>query len=133
MPQAELVHDKFHVAKHLNEAGSPVHRPPLFPSASSVDTVRRQEHKELLAQGDETLKSTRQLWLFNPVNFSDEQAADFERLKYSGLKVARAWASRNSSASCGLIATRAPPASSSKTGSGGPPAANSNPSSRRPE
>ena len=77
VPQAELVHDKFHVSKHLNEA---------------VDTVRRQEHKELMAQGDETLKSTRQLWLFNPVNFSDEQAADFEQLKYSGLKVARAWA-----------------------------------------
>jgi transposase len=33
VPQAELVHDKFHVAKHLNEA---------------VDTVRRQEHKELM-------------------------------------------------------------------------------------
>jgi transposase len=77
VPQAELVHDKFHVAKHLNEA---------------VDTVRRQEHKELLAKGDETLKSTRQLWLFNPMNFSDEQAADFEQLKFSGLKVARAWA-----------------------------------------
>jgi transposase len=77
VPQAELVHDKFHVAKHLNEA---------------VDTVRRQEHKQLLAQGDETLKHTRQLWLFNPMNFSDEQAADFEQLKFSGLKVARAWA-----------------------------------------
>ena len=77
VPQAALVHDKFHVAKHLNEA---------------VDKVRRQEHRELMAQGDETLKSTRQLWLFNPVHFSEEQAADFERLKYSGLKVARAWA-----------------------------------------
>jgi transposase len=77
VPQAELVHDKFHVAKHLNEA---------------VDKVRRQEHKELLAQKEETLKGTRQLWLFNPMNFSDEQAADFERLKFSGLKVARAWA-----------------------------------------
>jgi transposase len=77
VPQAALVHDKFHVAKHLNEA---------------VDTVRRAEHKDLMAQGDETLKSTRQLWLFNPMNFSDEQAADFEQLKFSGLKVARAWA-----------------------------------------
>ena len=77
VPQAKLVHDKFHVAKHLNEA---------------VDTVRKQEHKELLAQGDETLKSTKHLWLFNPMNFSDEQAADFEQLKFSGLKVARAWA-----------------------------------------
>jgi len=77
VPQAALVHDKFHVAKHLNEA---------------VDTVRRQEHKDLLAQGDETLKNTRQLWLFNPLNFTEAQAADFEHLKWSGLKVARAWA-----------------------------------------
>lgn len=77
VPQADLVHDKFHIAKHLNEA---------------VDTVRRQEHKELLAKGDDTLTSTRQLWLFNPVNFSDEQAENFEQLKFSGLKVARAWA-----------------------------------------
>lgn len=77
VPQADLVHDKFHIAKHLNEA---------------VDAVRRQEHKELLAKGDDTLKNTRQLWLFNPMNFSDEQAADFEQLKFSGLKVARAWA-----------------------------------------
>jgi transposase len=77
VPQAALVHDKFHVAKHLNEA---------------VDKVRRQENRELLSQGDETLKGSRQLWLFNPVNFSEEQAAAFEQLKYSGLKVARAWA-----------------------------------------
>lgn len=77
VPQAALVHDKFHIAKHLNEA---------------VDTVRRREHKELLAQGDETLKHTRQLWLFNPLHFSQQQATDFERLKFSGLRVARAWA-----------------------------------------
>ena len=36
MPQAEIVHDRFHVAKHLNEA---------------VDKVRRTEHREL--QGKE--------------------------------------------------------------------------------
>lgn len=77
VPQAALVHDKFHVAKHLNEA---------------VDQVRRQEHKQLLAQGDETLKGTRQLWLFNPMNLSSEQAVGFKALIYSGLKVARAWA-----------------------------------------
>lgn len=77
VPQAELVHDKFHIAKHLNQA---------------VDMVRRQEHKQLLARGDETLKNTRQLWLFNPLNLSEEQARDFEQLKFSGLKVARAWA-----------------------------------------
>jgi len=77
VPQADRVHDKFHVAKHLNEA---------------VDAVRRAEHKDLMAQGDETLKHTRQLWLFNPLHFTEEKAADFEHLKWSGLKVARAWA-----------------------------------------
>lgn len=48
MPQAALVHGKFHVAKHLNEA---------------VDAVRRAEHKALLAQRDETITGSRQLWL----------------------------------------------------------------------
>lgn len=62
VPQAALVHDKFHVAAHLNEA---------------VDRVRRAEHKELMAAGDETLKGSRQLWLYNPQNFSPEQAAEF--------------------------------------------------------
>jgi transposase len=78
-PQAELVHDKFHVAAHSNEA---------------VDQVRRAEHKELMAAGDETLKGSRQLWLYNPMHFSDEQAASFAALKDSGLKVARAWAAK---------------------------------------
>ena len=117
VPQADLVHDKFHIAKHLNEA---------------VDTVRRQEHKELLAKGDETLKSTRQLWLFNPMNFSDQQAADFEQLKFSGLKVARAWAIKELFSKLWTYCYEGAPASSSRTGSGGPPAANSNQSSRWP-
>jgi transposase len=78
-PQAELVHDKFHVSAHLNEA---------------VDQVRRAEHKELMAAGDETLKGSRQLWLYNPLNFSAEQAASFAALRDSGLKVARAWAAK---------------------------------------
>jgi transposase len=74
-----MVHDKFHVSAHLNEA---------------VDQVRRAEHKELLAQGDETLKGTRQLWLYNPRNFSEDQAVSFAGLRDSGLKVARAWAAK---------------------------------------
>ena len=78
-PRAELVHDKFHVSAHLNEA---------------VDQVRRAEHKELMAAGDETLKGSRQLWLYNPTNFSEEQAASFAALRDSGLKVARAWAAK---------------------------------------
>ena len=79
VPEAAIVHDKFHVAKYLGEA---------------VDKVRRQEHKELMAQGDETLKGTRQLWLYNPQNFSAEQREEFSELKDLQLKVARAWAAK---------------------------------------
>jgi transposase len=79
VPDADIVHDKFHVSKYLGEA---------------VDKVRRQEHKELMAQGDETLKGTRQLWLYNPENFNPDQAQEFAALKDLHLKVARAWAAK---------------------------------------
>lgn len=79
VPDADVVHDKFHVSKYLGEA---------------VDQVRRQEHKERMAQGDETLKGTRQLWLYNPENFSPDQAEAFSALKDLHLKVARAWAAK---------------------------------------
>ena len=79
VPDADIVHDKFHVSKYLNEA---------------VDKVRRAEHKELLAQGDETLKGSRQLWLYNPQHFSAAQAEEFSMLKDLQLKVAQAWAAK---------------------------------------
>jgi len=76
-PQAEIVHDRFHIAKHLNEA---------------VDKVRRQEHKALMKEGDERLKGSKQLWLFNPENMSDDRWLEFERLRSQELKTSRAWA-----------------------------------------
>ena len=79
VPDADVGPDKFHVSKYLNEA---------------VDKVRRQEHKELLAQGDATLPGSRQLWLYNPQNHRAEQAAEFAALKELNLKVARAWAAK---------------------------------------
>jgi len=77
VPAADIVPDRFHASQHLNE---------------SVDQVRRQEHKELLAEGDETLKGTRPLWLHKPQHFSPEQREEFSGLKDQQLKVARAWA-----------------------------------------
>lgn len=76
-PAAELVHDKFHVAKHLTEA---------------VDQVRRAEHKALTAEDDDRLKGTRQLWLFNKSNLSSAQRRRFAAIRQNGLKTARAWA-----------------------------------------
>ena len=78
-PQAEVVHDRFHISKHLNEA---------------VDKVRRQEHKALKLEGDETLTGTKQLWLFNPENLSDDNWLKFEPLQKAQLKTSRAWAIR---------------------------------------
>ncbi len=77
LPAAAIVHDKFHVSKHLNEA---------------VDQVRRAESKRLRHEGDETLKGTRQLWLYNEANLTDDAASRFASLKNLELKTARAWA-----------------------------------------
>jgi len=79
VPQADVVHDRFHISQRLNEA---------------VDQVRRQEHKSLMKNKDETLKGTKRLWLYNPENLSDEQWKEFETLKETELKTARAWAIR---------------------------------------
>jgi len=74
-PNATLVHDKFHVSKYLGTA---------------VDQVRRAENKALQAEGDERLKGTRQLWLFNKSNLSYRQRRRFAAIRQNGLKTARA-------------------------------------------
>ncbi|MCH7685400.1 MAG: ISL3 family transposase [Planctomycetes bacterium] len=76
-PQAEIVHDRFHISKHLNEA---------------VDRVRRSEHKVLQRTGDDRLKGSKHLWLFNPENLSDDRWIEFETLKDQELKTSRGWA-----------------------------------------
>ena len=76
-PKAELVHDKFHVAKYLTEA---------------VDQVRRAENKDLQTHDDDRLTGTRQLWLYNKSNLSPKQRRRFAAIKQKGLKTAKAWA-----------------------------------------
>ena len=76
-PHADIVHDKFHVAKLLNE---------------SVDQVRRQEQKSLKAEGDKRLTGTRQLWLFAVENLDEERTGRLEALRRGDLRTGRAWA-----------------------------------------
>lgn len=76
-PGAEIVHDRFHISKHLNEA---------------VDQVRRSEQKILTSEDDQRLTGTRQLWLYNEENLTEQAALRFEALKEMELKTARAWA-----------------------------------------
>lgn len=74
LPSCSIVHDRFHISQHLNEA---------------VDKVRREEHTQMKAQGDDRLKKTRYLWLANHTD--DNVDAHFDKLKNTQLKVARAW------------------------------------------
>lgn len=75
-PQADIVHDKFHIVKYLNEA---------------VDKVRRAEHKTFMKDGDDTLKGAKYLFLKNPVNMNDTEKERFKSLRMDNLKAGRAW------------------------------------------
>lgn len=75
-PQAEIVHDRFHVSQYLVEA---------------VDLVRRKENKSLRKDGDDSLVGTRQLWLFNLDNLLGEEQQQLRELQRSAAKTGRAW------------------------------------------
>lgn len=79
VPGAEdkIAFDRFHVAKHLNEA---------------VDKVRRQENRLLAQAGDDRLKGSKYLWLQSSDKITGDRKRRFRDLKNSTLKVARAWA-----------------------------------------
>ena len=77
LPDADIVHDRFHVSQHLNQA---------------IDKVRRQEHKILSKQKDDTLKNSKYLWLTGFENLSSEMQVRFNELQSLGLKVGRAYA-----------------------------------------
>lgn len=76
LPNAKVVHDKFHISKHLNEA---------------VDKVRKAEHRKLMAQGDETLKGTKYDWMRRHPDMRRSEAASFRELHKANLKTSRAW------------------------------------------
>lgn len=83
VPEAtgKIVHDKFHVMQHIGDA---------------VDKVRKQENRELLAQKDTRLKGTKYTWLYREDNIPDKHRPTLESLKSSTLKVAKAWAMKES-------------------------------------
>jgi transposase len=76
VPEAAIVHDKFHIMKYMNEA---------------VDKVRREEHKILTAQNNGTLGGTKYLWLKAKKNLTKENRKDFRELNINQLSVGRAW------------------------------------------
>ncbi|MCP4730104.1 MAG: ISL3 family transposase, partial [Roseibacillus sp.] len=83
VPDADrrIVFDKFHIAQHLGRA---------------VDEVRRAENRELVREGDGRLKKTKYLWLTNPDRMSTQRWEGFAPRRDSQLRVARAWAIKES-------------------------------------
>ncbi len=62
----KIVFDKFHIMKHMGEA---------------VDSVRKREHKELRAEGIDTLTGTKYLWLYAERNLPAKHKGPFRALK----------------------------------------------------
>jgi transposase len=83
VPEAtgKIVFDRFHVMGYLGKA---------------VDTVRKQEHRALMASGDETLKGSKYLWLYSRENVPERRRDEFDALRRKELKVGRAWAIKES-------------------------------------
>ena len=77
LPEAAIVFDKFHIKKHLNEA---------------VDKIRRQEHRQLSAAGNLTLKDSKYLWLRRHRDLCKEAAERFRSLLIQDLQTGTAWA-----------------------------------------
>jgi transposase len=78
IPLAEnkIVHDRFHVMQLANKA---------------VDKIRKQEHRELLKDGDKRLSGTKYAWLRSFENQSIEQEARFDEIFDHTLQTSKAW------------------------------------------
>jgi transcriptional regulator with GAF, ATPase, and Fis domain len=67
------------------------------PAGAPIDwslsrAVRRAEHRALQAEGDQSLKGTKYVWLTSPENWRKEQRVVFRALRGDNLKVGRAFA-----------------------------------------
>jgi transposase len=72
----KIVYDNFHIAKYMNKA---------------VDEVRRSEYFNMRVDDQQSLKGTRQLWLYGLENLPGKWARRFTELREVATKTARAW------------------------------------------
>jgi len=77
VPQAQIVHDHFHISQYLGEA---------------VDLVRRRENKALRKTDNDSLTGTRQLWLYNLDNLDEESHDRIKAVRRVAVNTSRAWA-----------------------------------------
>lgn len=71
LPNADIVHDRFHLVKYLNQA---------------IDKVRRRETRH-----NDELKNSRYALLKNPQNLTEKQRIQFQAIRDGNYQVARAW------------------------------------------
>ena len=76
LPQADIVHDRFHVSKYLGKA---------------VDAVRKQEHSRLSKTGSSPLTGSKYAWLKHYTDGRSAEAVSFRALNQLNLKTSRAW------------------------------------------
>ncbi len=79
--EAKVVFDRYHIMSHMGEA---------------VNDVRKREHRERRAAGDETLSGSKYLWLYAEENLPEKHWERFAILKALNLKTGRAWAIKES-------------------------------------
>lgn len=77
LPEADTVHDRFHVAAYLNNA---------------VDMTRRTENRRLLKEEDRSLSKSKYLWLKSDKNLTEKQRTALESLQCLNLETAKVWA-----------------------------------------
>ncbi len=79
VPSAEekIVFDRFHIMQHANEG---------------VDRVRKSENRDLLKDGDPTLKGSKYLWLYRGANLPEKHRTRFGELQALHLRTGRAYA-----------------------------------------
>lgn len=71
LPNAEVIHDRFHLVKYLNDA---------------INKVRNREVKE-----NEILRKSKYVFLKNTENLTDRQLELFEEINTRNLQVSKAW------------------------------------------
>jgi len=71
LPNASIVHDRFHLVKYLNDA---------------IDKVRRRAVKQ-----HQELKNSRYTLLKNPENLTEKQRIHFEAIAAANYEVSKAW------------------------------------------
>jgi transposase len=79
LPNASIVHDRFHIAKYLNDA---------------VDKTRRAEARKLYKKNDRSLIKSKYLFLKNVENMTDKQLSRFEQIQELNLNTSKAWAAK---------------------------------------